>query len=143
MKLNLSKKTQSKRNKGGSKRYKELYSNAKELYDEHTKQGYISAARRIDEAIAINSTSLEGLYLGCLINLEIEDYGKVLEYASALKKLDHQFKDGKVYHLLGGAYQGLKSNQQAIAAYEDYLRLFPSAADKDFIRSLLDNMKRQ
>jgi len=48
-----------------------------------------------------------------------------------------------IYQLLGAAYEKSGNNKEAIAAYENYLRLAPNGSLAPAVRSILDQLKTQ
>ncbi len=48
-----------------------------------------------------------------------------------------------IYQLLGAAYEKSGKNKEAIAAYEDYLRLAPNGSLAPAVRSILEQLKSQ
>jgi tetratricopeptide (TPR) repeat protein len=48
-----------------------------------------------------------------------------------------------IYQLLGAAYEKSGSNKEAIAAYENYLRLAPNGSLAPAVRSILEQLKAQ
>ena len=48
-----------------------------------------------------------------------------------------------IYQLLGAAYERSGNNKEAIAAYENYLRLAPNGSLAPAVRSILDQLKTQ
>jgi tetratricopeptide (TPR) repeat protein len=48
-----------------------------------------------------------------------------------------------IYQLLGAAYEKAGKNQEAIAAYENYLRLAPNGSQASAVRSIVEQLKSQ
>jgi tetratricopeptide (TPR) repeat protein len=48
-----------------------------------------------------------------------------------------------IYQLLGAAYEKTGQNQEAVAAYENYLRLAPNGSMAGAVRSILEQLKSQ
>ena len=48
-----------------------------------------------------------------------------------------------IYQMLGAAYEKSGNNREAIAAYENYLRLAPNGSQASAIRSIVDQLKSQ
>lgn len=48
-----------------------------------------------------------------------------------------------IYQLLGAAYEKIGKNQEAIVAYENYLRLAPNGSQASAVRSIVEQLKSQ
>ena len=63
------------------------------------------------------------------------------EFDIAIKQLSDT--EPIIYQLLGAAYEKSGNNQEAIAAYESYLRLAPNGSQASAIRSIVEQLKSQ
>ena len=63
------------------------------------------------------------------------------EFDIAIKQLSDT--EPIIYQLLGAAYEKSGNNREAIAAYENYLRLAPNGSQASAIRSIVDQLKSQ
>ncbi len=63
------------------------------------------------------------------------------EFDIAIKQLSDT--EPIIYQLLGGAYEKSGNNREAIAAYENYLRLAPNGSQASAVRSIIDQLKSQ
>ena len=63
------------------------------------------------------------------------------EYQIAINQLSDT--EPIIYQLLGAAYEKIGKNREAVAAYENYLRLAPNGSLAPAVRSILDQLKEQ
>ena len=63
------------------------------------------------------------------------------EFDIAIKQLSDT--EPIIYQLLGAAYEKSGNNREAIAAYENYLRLAPNGSQASAVRSIVDQLKSQ
>jgi len=79
------------------------------------------------------------------IGLVYEDKGRyelaAREFEIAIKQLADT--EPIIYQLLGAAYEKSGNNREAIAAYENYLRLAPNGSLATSVKSILDQLKSQ
>jgi tetratricopeptide (TPR) repeat protein len=74
-----------------------------------------------------------------------EDKGEYELAAREFKIAVDQLADTEpiIYQLLGAAYEKTGSNREAIAAYENYLRLAPNGSMAEAVRSIIEQLKTQ
>jgi tetratricopeptide (TPR) repeat protein len=74
-----------------------------------------------------------------------EDKGQYELAAREFKIATDQLFDTEpiIYQLLGAAYEKTGKNQEAIAAYENYLRLAPNGSMAGAVRSIVEQLKSQ
>jgi len=74
-----------------------------------------------------------------------EDKGEYELAAREFKIAVDQLADTEpiIYQLLGAAYEKTGSNREAIAAYENYLRLAPNGSMAQAVRSIIEQLKAQ
>ena len=74
-----------------------------------------------------------------------EDKGQYELAAREFKIATDQLSDTEpiIYQLLGAAYEKTGKNQEAIAAYENYLRLAPNGSMAGAVRSIVEQLKSQ
>jgi len=74
-----------------------------------------------------------------------EDKGQYELAAREFKIAVDQLSDTEpiIYQLLGAAYEKISKNQEAIAAYENYLRLAPNGSMAQAVRSIVEQLKSQ
>jgi tetratricopeptide (TPR) repeat protein len=74
-----------------------------------------------------------------------EDKGQYELAAREFKIAVDQLSDTEpiIYQLLGAAYEKIGKNQEAIAAYENYLRLAPNGSMAQAVRSIVEQLKSQ
>jgi tetratricopeptide (TPR) repeat protein len=63
------------------------------------------------------------------------------EFDIAIKQLSDT--EPIIYQMLGAAYEKTGNNREAIAAYENYLRLAPNGSQASAVRSIVDQLKSQ
>jgi tetratricopeptide (TPR) repeat protein len=63
------------------------------------------------------------------------------EFDIAIKQLSDT--EPIIYQMLGAAYEKTGNNREAIAAYENYLRLAPNGSQASAVRSIVDQLKAQ
>jgi tetratricopeptide (TPR) repeat protein len=63
------------------------------------------------------------------------------EFDIAIKQLSDT--EPIIYQMLGAAYEKTGNNREAIAAYENYLRLAPNGSQASAIRSIVEQLKSQ
>ena len=63
------------------------------------------------------------------------------EFDIAIKQLSDT--EPIIYQMLGAAYEKSGNNREAIAAYENYLRLAPNGSQASAVRSIVDQLKSQ
>ena len=63
------------------------------------------------------------------------------EFDIAIKQLSDT--EPMIYQMLGAAYEKSGNNREAIAAYENYLRLAPNGSQASAVRSIVDQLKSQ
>ncbi len=73
-----------------------------------------------------------------------EDKGQYELAAREFKIAVDQLSDTEpiIYQLLGAAYEKIGKNQEAIAAYENYLRLAPNGSMAGAVRSIVEQLKQ-
>ena len=77
-------------------------------------------------------------------DLENRNYNEAAKYlATAVKQLGSSPDAIVVQQLLGLIYEKQKKYKEAIALYEDFLRLFPDAAEAEAVRSFIIQIKKQ
>jgi len=74
-----------------------------------------------------------------------EDKGQYELAAREFKIAVDQLSDTEpiIYQLLGAAYEKIGKNPEAIAAYENYLRLAPNGSMAGAVRSIVEQLKSQ
>ena len=74
-----------------------------------------------------------------------EDKGQYELAAREFKIAVDQLSDTEpiIYQLLGAAYEKIGKNPEAIAAYENYLRLAPNGSMAQAVRSIVEQLKSQ
>jgi tetratricopeptide (TPR) repeat protein len=63
------------------------------------------------------------------------------EFDIAIKQLSDT--EPIIYQMLGAAYEKTGNNREAIAAYENYLRLAPNGSQASAVRSIVDQLKSE
>ena len=63
------------------------------------------------------------------------------EFDIAIKQLSDT--EPIIYQMLGAAYEKTGNNREAIAAYENYLRLAPNGSQASAVRSIIDQLKSE
>ena len=63
------------------------------------------------------------------------------EFDIAIKQLSDT--EPIIYQMLGAAYEKTGNNREAIAAYENYLRLAPNGSQASAVKSIVDQLKSQ
>lgn len=75
---------------------------------------------------------------------ETNFYNQSLKYfPAAIKQLSGAPDAIVVYQLFGLVYEKMKRYKDAIAVYEDFLRVFPDAAEASVVRSFIVQLKKQ
>jgi len=76
--------------------------------------------------------------------LETSNYAESAKYfATAVKQLGTSLDAPTVYQLLGLVYEQQKKYKEAIALYEEFLRLFPKSVEAEAVRSFIVQLKKQ
>jgi DNA-binding response OmpR family regulator len=141
-----------KLNKREKKRIAGLLKEAKSMHDLGTPSSYGSAAKLVEEALALQPVNLYGLLLSAKIHLEIDEYRIALQRLEMIKdinpsyenrKLDPSFQKGTIFILIGSALQGLKQPQRALKYYEDYIRLFPKGNHVKEIHRVIPQLQKE
>ena len=111
--------------------------------------------RAITEGKGFQPEALAGL--GLLFKEKAEGFGgsgefedEQANYAEAAKYLQRSVKQISgapdavvIYQLLGLVYERMQKYQDAIAVYEEFLRIFPDSAESTAIRSFIVQLKKQ
>lgn len=75
---------------------------------------------------------------------ETANYAEAAKYfRSAINQLSGAPDSGVVYQLLGLIFERQKKYDEAIALYEEFLRLYPNSPDATAIRSFIEQIKKQ
>lgn len=76
--------------------------------------------------------------------LETSNYAEAAKnFAVAVKQLGTSLDAPTVYQLLGLVYEKQQKYKEAIALYEDFLRLFPTSVEAEAVRSFIVQLKKQ
>lgn len=100
---------------------------------------YREAIARYENAISLNTKSVEGLVAMASVKLAQNYANEALELLNRAVKED--LTNPQIHKLLGDAYRAAGQRALAKEKYEDYLKIYPTAPDKDQIESQIRNLK--
>ncbi len=100
---------------------------------------YREAILKYEKAISLNTKSVDALVAMASIKLAQNYSNEALELLNRALKED--LTNPMVHKLLGDAYRAAGQRALAKEKYEDYLKIYPTAPDKELIESLIRNLK--